>query len=125
MLGKLLLLALAGSLGTLARYGLAGFVHRFDGASFPWGTLTVNVVGCLLAGLLWALFEGRVQVSAQTRVVVLVGFMGAFTTFSTFALETAELVRAAEWARAVGNVLLQNGLGLTAMMVGMTLGRLI
>lgn len=125
MLGKLLLLALAGSLGTLARYGLAGFVHRFDGASFPWGTLTVNVVGCLLAGLLWALFEGRVQVSAQTRVIVMVGFMGAFTTFSTFALETAELVRAAEWARAVGNVLLQNGLGLTAMIVGMTLGRLI
>jgi CrcB protein len=125
MAGKLLLLALAGSLGTLARYGLAGFVHRFDGASFPWGTLVVNVVGCLLAGLLWALFEGRVQVSAQTRVVVLVGFMGAFTTFSTFALETCELVRAAEWARAVGNVMLHNGLGLAAMLLGLALGRLL
>ena len=57
MLQKLALLALAGALGTLARYGLAGFVHKISGASFPWGTVVVNLTGCFLAGLLWSLFE--------------------------------------------------------------------
>src|SRR3990172_253106 len=82
MIHKLALLALAGSLGTLARYGLAGLVHRYDGASFPWGTLAVNVTGCFLVGLLAALFESRWPVTGETRVILLVGFMGAFTTFS-------------------------------------------
>lgn len=124
MLQKLVWLALAGALGTLARYGLAGFVHKFDGASFPWGTLTVNITGCFLAGLLWALFENRWQVSGQTMVIVMVGFMGAFTTFSAYILETGELVRTAEWIHAAGNILLQNGLGFAALIAGTVLGRM-
>jgi len=121
---KLLWLALAGALGTISRYALAGFVHKFGGASFPWGTFVVNVTGCFIAGLLWALFENRWPVSGEMRVIVLVGFMGAFTTFSAFILETGELVRTAEWMRAAANVAFQNGLGFIALFAGMMLGRM-
>jgi CrcB protein len=125
MIQKILLLALAGALGTLARYGLAGIVHRIDGASFPWGTAVVNIVGCFIAGLLWALFEHRWPVSGETRTIVLVGFMGAFTTFSAFILETGELVRVAEWLYATGNVVMQTGLGFVALFTGAAIGRMI
>jgi len=122
MIHKLALLALAGSLGTLARYGLAGLVHRYDGASFPWGTLAVNVTGCFLVGLLAALFESRWPVTGETRVILLVGFMGAFTTFSTFGWESVRMVQTGEWAKAalyIGASLL---VGLVAMILGMRLG---
>jgi len=124
MLQKLTLLAIAGALGTLARYGLAGFAQRIGGSSFPWGTLTVNIIGCFLAGLLWALFESRWTVSGETRLLVLVGFMGAFTTFSAYILETNELVRASQWLYAAGNVALQNIVGFAALFLGVALGRL-
>ena len=124
MVQKLLWLSLAGAFGTLARYGLAGVVHRISGVSFPWGTLTVNIFGCFVAGVLWALFENRWPLSGETRVLVLVGFMGAFTTFSAFILETGELVRSAEWMHAGANVLLQNGLGFAALVSGAVLGRM-
>jgi len=124
MAHKFLWLALAGALGTLARYGLAGFVHRLDGASFPWGTLTVNMAGCFFTGLLWALFENRWPVSGETRTLLLVGFMGAFTTFSAYILETGELMYPGEWMYAAANILMQNGLGLAALFAGAALGRL-
>ena len=124
MVQKLLWLSLAGAVGTLTRYGLAGVVHRISGVSFPWGTLTVNVFGCFVAGVLWTLFENRWPLSGETRVLVLVGFMGAFTTFSAFILETGELVRSAEWMHAAANVLLQNGLGFAALVSGAALGRM-
>lgn len=123
MIQKLLWLAVAGGLGTLARYGLAGLVHRIDGASFPWGTAVVNVAGCFLVGLLAALFENRWPVSGETRLIVLVGFMGGFTTFSAYMLETSELVRSTEWLRAAANVGLQNILGFAALVAGAALGR--
>lgn len=122
---KLVWLALAGAAGTLARYGLAGWVHRLDGASFPWGTVAVNLTGCFLAGLLWMLFESRWPVSGENRIVVLVGFMGAFTTFSAMILETGQLLRASEWMQAAANLALQNGLGLIALLAGAALGRMI
>jgi fluoride exporter len=125
MIQKLLCLALAGALGTVARYGLAGFVHRINGANFPWGTLVVNLTGCFLAGLLWALFENRWPVTGETRVLVLVGFMGAFTTFSALILETSELMRSAEWMVAAANVAMQNGLGFVALFTGSALGRMV
>jgi len=125
MIQKLLWLALAGGLGTLARYGLTGLVHRFDGTAFPWGTLAVNLIGCFLAGLFWALIQNRLTISGETRILVMVGFMGAFTTFSAFIFETGQLLRAAEWLAAAGNILLQNGLGFVALFVGAALGRMI
>jgi len=125
MLQKLLLMAVAGAAGTLARYGLAGFVQRFDGVTFPWGTAVVNIVGCFVVGILWALFENRWPVSGETRTIILVGFMGAFTTFSAFVLESGELMRSAEWLYAAGNIAMQTGLGFVALFVGAALVRLI
>jgi fluoride exporter len=123
MTAKLFWLALAGSLGTLARYGLAGLTHRIAGPSFPWGTLAVNATGCFLAGFLWALFESRWPVSGELRTVLLVGFMGAFTTFSAFILETGELLRSAEWLYAALNLSAEIFLGFTALFIGTALGR--
>ena len=122
---KLLWLSLAGAMGALTRYGLAGFVHRVNGMSFPAGTLVVNVSGCFLAGLLWALFENCWIISGEIRLIVMVGFIGAFTTFSAFILETGELLRSAEWLFAAVNIFIQNGIGLAALYTGATLGRLL
>lgn len=125
MILKLACLGLAGALGTLARYGLSGFVHRIDGATFPWGTVTVNITGCFLAGLLWTLFENRWPVSGETRTLVLFGFMGAFTTFSAMILETGNLLRSSEYLYAAANLALQNGLGFAALFFGVALGRMV
>ncbi len=125
MLQKFLLLSIAGAAGTLCRYGLAGFVHRLTGAGFPWGTLAVNITGCFLAGVVWTLFEHRWPLFGQARVIIMVGFMGAFTTFSSYILETGELLRAADWAAAAGNFFLQNGIGFAALFAGITLARLL
>lgn len=125
MLHKLLLIGLAGAVGSLARYGLGGVVQNFLGKSFPWGTASVNLLGCLLFGLVWALaVESRLTISAETRMILLVGFMGAFTTFSTFGFETAKLLEDSEWLLALGNLALQNVGGLVAMFLGLALGRL-
>jgi len=123
MTHKLALLALAGALGTLARYGAAGLVQRIHGTSFPWGTLVVNLTGCFLAGLLWTLFESRWPLSGETRTIILVGFMGAFTTFSAFILESGELLRSAEWMHAAANLAMQNVLGFVALFAGIALAR--
>ncbi len=124
MLHKLLLLMLAGGLGTLARYGLAGLVQRLAGGAFPWGTLVVNITGCFLAGFFWTLATGRLALSGETRMVVLIGFLGAFTTFSTYIFETGGLLRDSQWLRTVGNITLQNAIGLLALFTGHALGRL-
>ncbi|MDI6796478.1 MAG: CrcB family protein [Desulfatibacillaceae bacterium] len=125
MLTKIALLALAGALGTLSRFGLAGLVYRLAGIGFPWGTLAVNVTGCFIAGLLFVLFETRWPVASQTRLIVLVGFFGAFTTFSAFMVETADLLRSSQWLYAAANVSLQNTLGLVAVLAGAAIGRFV
>ncbi len=121
---RLALLAIAGAAGTLARYGLATVVQRLAPDNFPWGTLAVNAVGCLLFGIVWSLAEERVLISHATRLILLAGFMGAFTTFSTFAFETGHLLDHAHPWLAAGNVLLQNVLGIVLVLVGIVLGRL-
>jgi CrcB protein len=122
---RLLLLVIAGSAGTLCRYGLAGLVQSGVGARFPWGTLVVNLTGCLLAGLLFGLFESRWGLSGEARTIVFIGFLGAFTTFSGFMLETTELARDAQWLSAAGNLVLQNGLGAVALYGGLVVSRLV
>jgi CrcB protein len=122
LIGKLFWLALAGALGTVVRYGLGGIVQRATPA-FPLGTLAVNGLGCLLFGIVWSLAEERFLVSGETRLVVLVGFMGAFTTFSTYAFETAQMLRDSGWLVAATNVLVQNALGLIGVLAGMAIGR--
>lgn len=121
---KLLLIGLAGACGALARYGLGGFVQRYSGATFPWGTLVVNIVGSFLFGFVWSLVEQRMVISPETRVIILSGFLGAFTTFSSFMFETSTLIGEAQWWLAGLNVGGQILLGLTAMFLGLAAGRL-
>jgi fluoride exporter len=120
---QLVLLAIAGAIGTLTRYWLSDLVQRFCGAGFPWGTAVINVLGCLLFGVIWTFAEDRLLISPQTRVVALTGFMGAFTTFSTFAFETAQMLGGSEWLRALGNIVLHNAVGVVAVVLGFALGR--
>lgn len=124
MFQKILLISIAGLCGTLARYALAGLVQRNSGTLFPCGTLAVNVLGCLVAGLLWTLCESRFQISGSTRTIFFVGFLGAFTTFSAYILETGNMISDSEYLRAGLNVLLQNGLGIIAFFAGVFAARL-
>ena len=103
---QLLCLALAGALGTLARYGVSALVQLAGRSPFPWGTLLVNAAGCFLFGLIFPLAEGRTTIDPQTRFILLAGFMGAFTTFSTFGFETARLIHESQWGLAAANLLL-------------------
>jgi len=120
---KLILMAAAGAAGTLARYGLGGLVQRAAGEAYPWGTLAVNVAGCFLFGLVWEMGEERLLISGEARLIVLVGFMGAFTTFSTFAFETGEMLRSAQYLAAAGNLVAQNLASVGALLVGLAAGR--
>jgi fluoride exporter len=121
---KLLWIGLAGALGTTARYLLGGMVQRLGGAAFPWGTLVVNMLGSFLFGVIWSLAEGRLLISVETRIIILAGFMGAFTTFSTFMFETGALLREAQWGLAALNLLGQNIMGLVCLFLGLAAGRL-
>ena len=122
---KLALLVIAGGGGTLARYALSNLVLRGHDGGFPWGTLAVNVLGALVFGILWALAEKRLVMSPEMRTVVLVGFLGGFTTFATFAFETVEALRAGQWWIAGVNLAAQNGLGIAALFAGISVGRML
>lgn len=116
-------LALAGALGTLARFGLSGLVQRVCGSRFPWGTTFVNLTGCFLFGLIWMLAEDRRWIHPQLRLVLLTGFMGAFTTFSTYAFETGALLQAGQGWRAVANAFGQLLAGVLFVFLGLAAGR--
>ena len=122
---RILLLAIVGGAGTLARYGMSVGVQRAYGGPFPFGTLAVNVLGCFLFGIVWPLAEDRLRISGESRLIILTGFMGAFTTFSTFAFETGQFLRESEWMLAAANVLANNIIGLAALLVGLMIGRAI
>lgn len=125
MLQKIIWLSLAGAAGTLARYALTGFVQKINATLFPWGTVAVNITGCFFAGFLWILFENRWPVSGDTRTVIMLGFMGAFTTFSSLILETSMLLRSEEWLYAVANLTMQNSFGFFALFAGLMIGRMV
>ncbi len=123
---KLLWIGLGGFAGTLGRYLLGGLVVRWKGgATFPWETLVVNVLGCAVSGLLAALAEERGLFAGTTRAVLFVGVLGGFTTFSSFAYETVQLARDGQLASALASVALQLGLGLGAVWAGGVAGRLL
>ncbi len=125
MLQKVLLIACAGALGTVCRYGLAGLVQRLAGVGFPWGTFACNIVGSFMFGLIWSMAEERIIISGETRVIILSGFMGAFTTFSTFMFETSGLLQDSEWWLAAGNLFGQCALGILFLFLGLAVGKLI
>jgi len=113
-----LMIALGGAAGAVARYGLSGWVQAGLNTTFPMGTLVVNLLGSFLLGLSFPLFESLAW-SAETRTMVTMGFLGAFTTYSTFSYEAVVLLEGGEWARGgmyIGGSLL---LGLVAVVGGM------
>ena len=118
----LLLVALGGAIGSMARYKLSGVVlqHTVDWR-FPAGTFAVNVVGCLVAGILAALAEQHDFFDANVRLLLFTGVLGGFTTFSAFGLETVHLFRRGEIAIGAANVFLSVALGLVALWLGMIL----
>jgi CrcB protein len=116
---KILMIATGGGAGALLRYLIAGLVHKAAGGPlFPYGTLAVNVLGCFVTGLLFAYFSGPHLIRDDIRVALLVGLLGAFTTFSSFSWETLFLVRGGEMRLALANVALTNVLALSAMWFG-------
>ncbi|OLN29108.1 hypothetical protein DVDV_1265 [Desulfovibrio sp. DV] len=125
MLEKLALVALAGAAGTLARYWLSGVVYELAGRDFPWGTAVVNILGCFLFGLVWELGGERMLLRTESRLVLLTGFMGAFTTFSTFIFESSAFLEDGRILPALANVGFQTVLGFAAMFGGLLLGRLL
>lgn len=122
---KLFLIAVAGGAGALSRYGLAGLVHRFTGGAFPFGTFVVNMLGCLFFGFVWGVLENRAMFGPQARVIALTGFMGAFTTFSTYMFESGTLIKSGQWLHACANLVGQNVIGLACLFAGLALARLI
>ena len=109
-------------MGALLRYGLSGLVHRQAYlATFPYGTLTVNLIGCLLIGGFAGLSESRQLFGPELRTFVLIGLLGSFTTFSTFGYETFAMLRDAEYLHAAANAGMHVILGLACVWVGYTL----
>lgn len=116
---RIALVGAGGFLGSVFRYALSGFVQRLlPMSTFPYGTLAVNVVGCLGIGALSGLADTRQILSPATRSFLLIGLLGGFTTFSTFGYEAFALSRDGEHLRAAANVLLHVGLGLVAVWLG-------
>jgi fluoride exporter len=115
---KWLLIAVGGALGSIARYGAQGAVHRLSGGSFPAGTLAVNLAGCLAIGFLAAMFNGPMLVREEYRIGLMVGMLGGFTTFSAFGLETFLLGNDGQYWLAALNVALSCVLGLVAVWGG-------
>ena len=121
---KILYLAVAGAVGTVFRFTLSTVVQKFTGLNFPIGTWVVNILGCFLAGFLWTLFQNKLQLSEELQFVILVGFIGAFTTFATFIMESQMLFHQSKIFLLFINILSQNIVGLIVLYLGMMAGRL-
>ena len=113
-------IGLGSALGGIARFWLSGIVAHMLGATFPWGTLIVNITGCAFIGFFAALTgpDGRLLAGAPLRQFVMIGICGGYTTFSSFSLETLNLAREGEWMRAGGNILLSVVLCLAGVRLG-------
>jgi CrcB protein len=112
--------AIGGALGSMARYGVSGVVASMTGGAFPYGTMLVNVTGALLIGFLATLSgpDSRFFVPASARLFLMTGICGGYTTFSTFSLETTNLMRDGQWAAALANVGFSVILCLVAVWIG-------
>jgi fluoride exporter len=119
---RLILLMVLGAAGTLARYGLDGWIQYRAGPGFPFGILTVNVLGCFLLGLVGEFGLTHLSVSPDMRIGLTIGLMGGFTTFSTFGWDSVRMLESGEWQRALLYIGASVVGGLLAMMLGMRAG---
>jgi CrcB protein len=117
-------IAIGSALGGMARYGCSRAVALRFGETFPWGTLTVNIVGSMVIGFVAALSapESRVMISPNARQFIMVGLCGGFTTFSSFSLQTLQMVRNRDFAEAGGNILLSVAACMAAVAIGYIAG---
>ena len=120
---QLLAIAFGGAVGALMRYFVSTGSYFLFGRGFPYGTLMVNVLGSLLMGALFVVLSERLALGPEWRGGLLVGLLGAFTTFSTFSLETLVLLEEGRWLGASVNVFLSVTLCLAATWIGLTLAR--
>jgi CrcB protein len=122
-MNQVIAIAAGGSIGALARFWIANLIYEWLGRGFPHGTLFVNISGCLLMGLLTELMLQRFALTTEYRAAVLVGFLGAYTTFSTFSIETLYLFEQGETLKALLNIFLSVALCLAAVWFGLLWGR--
>jgi len=120
---QMLAVALGGACGAMMRFWLSAAVQRAVGGAFPWGTLFVNVLGSFLLGFLFIWLIERSTMGELARLAITVGFLGAFTTFSTFSVETVRLMQEGAMAWALGNICLQLLLCVGVAWLGMQLAR--
>jgi fluoride exporter len=116
-------IAVAGALGALARYGLDGFVSRRLPTAFPWGTFVVNISGALVLGFVITLMTAQLSTAPWLRSAITIGFLGAYTTFSTLQFETYRLLEDGALGLAAANVLGSAAAGLAAVYLGVVAGR--
>ena len=121
----LVLIGLGGFAGAISRYLVDGFVSDRTGGAFPWGTLAVNATGSFVLGLLFAMTTERAILPADIRGPVMIGFIGAYTTFSTYMLESWGLVETGSYGAAIANLGGSVVIGLVAVAAGLAIGRVI
>ncbi len=125
-MGNTLWVGLGGFIGSILRYAAGGFVNRIAfGSVFPYGTFIVNAAGCLAVGLLAGIAETRGFFSEQTKMFLFVGVIGGFTTFSTFAFESLQLLKGSQGILAMINLVFQCVLGLAGVWAGQAISRLV
>lgn len=122
-MNQILFIAAGGATGAVLRYLLANGIYNILGRGFPYGTLMVNVSGSLAMGLVYVLFIERMDVDVAWRAGIIIGLLGAFTTFSTFSIETLNLIEAGEQFKAGLNILLSVFLCLLGCWFGLLIGR--
>ncbi|OVE82005.1 hypothetical protein BVY03_01790 [bacterium K02(2017)] len=115
---NLIYIAVAGALGSLSRYGLGIWVQNLNLGKFPYGTLSVNIIGCLLIGLIGTFADEKSLLSPQLRAALLFGFLGAFTTFSSFSYDTWNLIKISSYGQAI----LYVALSLICCFIGLAIG---
>lgn len=121
---KWVLLIVGGVTGTLLRYVISSAATRTLGYGFPYGTLAVNLIGCFILGFFAIILEEKFILTPHDRLLLLVGFCGAFTTFSTFILDSTTLIQNGESLKAFSNIMLSVALGFLALKLGVRLGAL-
>lgn len=120
---QILAIAAGGGLGSVLRFWMSGWVSNMLGRGFPYGTLVVNVSGSLLMGFLYVLLVDKFNASAEWRAVLLIGLLGGFTTFSSFSMETFQLLEAGEIVRAFMNIVLSVAVCVAATWLGVIVAR--
>jgi len=122
---KILYLMVTGSIGTLLRYCISTFFSRYSPYNFPIGVFVVNMMGSFLFGLIWALSENKGIISSEMRLIILVGFMGSFTTFSTFAFDNTNFLSNGQIGYFILNIFINNVFGIFFVYFGFRISKLL